>query len=74
MTSRGHGDVVLVPDEAKVIRVSELIARMGDRSLREIATEIGVPHSTIHRFLRENGYEPANGWRKVEPVGQQEGS
>ena len=55
--------IVLVADDTRVIRASTVARRMKRaHGLRELASELGVSHSALWRFLKANGYEHATGW------------
>lgn len=50
--------VYIVPDDARVLRVSEIVEMLRqDKSMRQVAQDIGVSQATISRALEANGYE-----------------
>lgn len=64
-SSTRHAAVVLVADEAVVVRASAVARRMKRaHGLRELAGELGVSHSALWRFLKENGYRHAESWER----------
>ena len=48
-----------VPDDAEVVRISELAQVVGREGLRGAAKRYGVAPSTIWRQLRQGGYKSA---------------
>lgn len=57
MAKRTTG-VYIVPDDAEVVRVSEIVKKIDDgQSQRQIAQELGVSTATVNRQLSMAGYE-----------------
>ena len=52
--------VILANDDDRVIRASELAGMMQDRTLKQVADELGVAPSTVYRALDRAGYRPAH--------------
>jgi DNA-binding phage protein len=60
--------VYIVPDDAKVVRVSELIETVKrTKSVRQAAQEIGVSQATVSRALESEGYEVRTTTEIVRP-------
>jgi Trp operon repressor len=51
--------VYIVPDEAKVVRVSEVVKMVveDNKSQRQVAQELGVSTATVTRAIEDAGYE-----------------
>ena len=57
-SSTRSAKIVLVSDDAVVIRAKRVIQKMKKATgLRPLAADLGVSHSALWRFLRDNGYE-----------------
>ena len=58
MPARTTG-VYIVPDEAKVVRVSEVMRMLTEdnKSQRQVAQELGVSTATVNRAIEDAGYE-----------------
>jgi DNA-binding phage protein len=60
--------VYIVPDDAKVVRVSGLIETVKrTKSVRQAAQEIGVSQATVSRALESEGYEVRTTTEIVRP-------
>ena len=64
MATKRSRPPVLVADDAVVLRASEVAERMAGMSIREGAQLFGITPSWLWRFLRRNGFRPAQGWTR----------
>lgn len=46
-----------LPDDIKVVRLSEVLKGMETKTMAEVARDYGSTTSTVHNFLARNGYK-----------------
>ena len=57
----GARRIILLADDVRVVRASEIAAMMDGKTVRQVAAELGVAHSNVHRILKGSGYATTRG-------------
>ena len=58
---------VLVPDDARIVRVSDVVRELERSGLRSVANIYNTSPSTLSRFLRRNGVKFSRTWQTPSP-------
>jgi len=58
---------VLVPDDACIVRVSDVVRELERSGLRSVANIYNTSPSTLSRFLRRNGVKFSRKWQPPSP-------
>jgi hypothetical protein len=51
--------VVLLTDDVRVVRASELMALLNGQNQKDVAASLGISESTLSRFLKYNDIKKA---------------